>query len=221
MLVLRHDVDQHPATALKMAAVEHELGVASTWYFRWRTASGPVVDGLRERGCAVGLHYETLSRQALAGNVTDLAGIKALVPSARYALRAEIAAFDARFGPCRTVCPHGDTRVPQARNAWLLQGQQPGPFGISVDANAGMTGRDLDYWLTDRSRAEGAWQDAVDPMTLVRSLRSPILCVTHPNNWCAGPSLWVDRAARGVLGAPRGAVDHPTWTRTGSDDPPI
>ena len=37
-LILRHDVDQHPRSALTMAAIEDELGVRSSWYFRWRTA---------------------------------------------------------------------------------------------------------------------------------------------------------------------------------------
>jgi hypothetical protein len=56
-LVLRHDVDQHPSSALRMAAIEAELGVRSTWYFRWRTARPKVVEAIRSQGHAIGLHY--------------------------------------------------------------------------------------------------------------------------------------------------------------------
>src|SRR5919109_790007 len=52
-LILRHDVDQHPRSALRMAAVESTLGVRSSWYFRWRTAHPGVVHSLKEDGFQV------------------------------------------------------------------------------------------------------------------------------------------------------------------------
>ena len=45
-LILRHDVDQHPRSALRMAAIEKKLGLQSSWYFRWRTAHPAVVDSI-------------------------------------------------------------------------------------------------------------------------------------------------------------------------------
>src|SRR5580698_2399836 len=65
VIVLRHDVDQYPASALRMAAIEQELGLRSTWYFRWRTAHPEVVCAIRDAGHDVGLHYETLTRELL------------------------------------------------------------------------------------------------------------------------------------------------------------
>src|SRR5919201_4435704 len=47
-LILRHDVDQHPRSALRMAAIETKLGLRSSWYFRWRTAHPAVVHSLKE-----------------------------------------------------------------------------------------------------------------------------------------------------------------------------
>ncbi|HEU5142071.1 MAG TPA: hypothetical protein VFU04_02825, partial [Solirubrobacterales bacterium] len=83
LLVLRHDVDQHPRSALAMAAVERELGIRSAWYFRWRTADARTVASLREDGCSVGLHYETLSRLALERGARSAAEVAELVPEAR------------------------------------------------------------------------------------------------------------------------------------------
>jgi len=33
-VVLRHDIDKLPANSLKMAHLEHDLGVAGSYYFR-------------------------------------------------------------------------------------------------------------------------------------------------------------------------------------------
>lgn len=207
ILLLRHDVDQHPRSALRMARIESELGVRSTWYFRWRTARHEVVPAIRSAGHSVGLHYETLTRLILERGLTA-ADAQDLIPEARQILAEELAAFRARFGPTRSVCPHGDTRVPGVHNGILLRGEDLSRYGIEWDANEAVGRFGLDVWLTDRSRAEGGWQDGLDPIDLLLDRRSPLLLVVHPNNWASGPSLWWDRLAPGAI-------------RTGSDTPPF
>jgi hypothetical protein len=205
-LVLRHDVDQHPASALRMAGIEAELGVLSTWYFRWRTARPRVVEAIRSQGHAVGLHYETLTRELLRRGLGQSAAAE-LIPQARELLRGELAVFAERFGPVRSACPHGDTRMPGVHNGLLLLDQDWSEYGLRWDANAAIRGRPLDVWLTDRSAAEGGWKEGLDPIDLLIDRRSPILAVVHPNNWVSGPGLWWDRALPGRL-------------RTSSDAPP-
>ena len=34
LVVLRHDINRKPGNALRMAELEHELGIQSTYYFR-------------------------------------------------------------------------------------------------------------------------------------------------------------------------------------------
>jgi hypothetical protein len=206
-LLLRHDVDQHPASALRMAAIEREMGVHSTWYFRWRTASPRVVEAIAAEGHAVGLHYETLTRELLRRGL-GAADAQALIPQARELLHAELEAFARRFGAVRSACPHGDTRVPGVHNGVLLAGEEWPEYGLEWDANAAMREHRLDVWLTDRSAAEGGWKEGMDPIDLVVDRRSPILAVVHPNNWVSGPALWWDRALPGAL-------------RTGDDEPPL
>ncbi|HEY7830580.1 MAG TPA: hypothetical protein VIC06_08465 [Solirubrobacteraceae bacterium] len=210
-LLLRHDVDQHPASALRMARIERELGVLSTWYFRWRTANPSVIESIAAEGHAVGLHYETLTRELLRrGLGADHA--EALIPHARELLHDELAAFAERFGgpsrPVLSACPHGDTRVPGVHNGVLLLGEEWSRYGLRWDANAAMRKHPLDVWLTDRSAAEGGWKEGLDPIDLLVDRRSPILAVVHPNNWVSGPALWWDRALPGAL-------------HTGSDEPPL
>ena len=208
LLILRHDVDQHPRSALRMASLEERRGLRSTWYFRWRTADATVISRLRARGHHVGFHYETLSRLARQRGLSR--GDDALVAEARAELRREVTAFSARFGPTRSICPHGDTRVPDVSNATLLQGQDAAAFGVEFDGNGAMRGRRLGHWLTDRSDAEGGWGARVDPGGLLATGRSPILCLTHPHNWVSGPALWLDRLAGGRIPMTTGS-DRPAW----------
>jgi hypothetical protein len=199
-LLLRHDVDQHPASALRMAAIEAELGLRSTWYFRWRTALPRVVAAIRSQGHAVGLHYETLTRELLRLGLGP-AEAEGLVPDARELLRSELASFSERFGAVRSACPHGDTRMPGVHNGVLLLGEDWSDYGLRWDANAAMRDHELDVWLTDRSVAEGRWKEGFDPIDLLIDRRSPILAVVHPNNWVSGPALWWDRSVAGRLRA--------------------
>jgi hypothetical protein len=208
VLILRHDVDQYPASALRMATIEAELGIYSTWYFRWRTARPDVVRTIRDAGHAVGLHYETLTRELLHRGLSA-ASAPTLISEARILLREELARFAALHGPARSTCPHGDTRVRGVHNGVLLAGEDLSSYGIEWEANAAVGRHPLDVWLTDRSIAEGRWKDGLDPIDLLIDRRSPILAVVHPNNWVSGVGLWCDRVLPARLGA------------TGTDTPPL
>lgn len=208
VLILRHDVDQCPASAARMAAIESELGICSTWYFRWRTAQPKVIQEIREGGHEVGLHYETLTRELLRRGLRA-ADAQALAPEVRPLLRAELAAFAERHGPARSTCPHGDTRMRGVHNGVLLQGEDLSAYGVRWEANSAVGRLPLDVWLTDRSSAEGRWKDELDPVELIVDRRSPILAVVHPNNWVSGLGLWCDRVLPERFGA------------TGSDVPPL
>ncbi|HEY7961913.1 MAG TPA: hypothetical protein VID29_08330 [Solirubrobacteraceae bacterium] len=218
-LLVRHDVDQHPASALRMAAIEQELGVRSTWYFRWRTANPRVIETISSHGHAVGLHYETLTRELLRRGL-GAADAERLIPQARELLRRELSDFARRFGPTLSACPHGDTRMPGVHNGALLLEQDWSAYGLRWDANAAMRKHRLDVWLTDRSAAEGGWKEGLDPIDLLIDRRSPILAVVHPNNWVSGLALWLDRALPGTLHT--GSDEPPTGRDlpTGSDQPP-
>jgi hypothetical protein len=208
VVILRHDVDQCPVSALRMAAIEAELGIRSTWYFRWRTAHPEVIKAIRDGGHEVGLHYETLTRELLRRNL-GAADIATLVPEARILLREELAEFAARHGPVRSTCPHGDTRVPGVHNGMLLRGEDLSTYGVQWDANDAVGRSPLDVWLTDRSSAEGRWKDGLEPVDLLIDRRSPILAVVHPNNWVSDLALWCDRLMPGRFGT------------ADSDEPPL
>ncbi len=221
VIIVRHDVDQHPRSVLPMLAIERELGVRSTWYFRWRTAARPVIEAVRQAGGEVGLHYETLTRLVRERSLSAADVDRRLVAEARAILRREIVAFKRTFGPIDSVCPHGDSRVPGVSNQILLEGQTYTDYGIEFDGNEAVNRRPLSLWLTDRSVPDGRWKDGLQPHRELATGTSPILLVIHPNNWCSGVSLWRDRVLAASLpsAAGRRPVRRLSIVRTGDDAP--
>jgi len=63
LVVLRHDIDRKFGNALRMAELEHELGIQSTYYFRFPYTFKPELIGkIHDFGHEVGYHYEVLSK---------------------------------------------------------------------------------------------------------------------------------------------------------------
>lgn len=220
VLVLRHDVDQCPRAALEMLEIEQELGMRATWYFRWRTARARVIDAVKRAGGGVGLHYETLSRMVLAERTAGRSPDPGeLLGAARQSLRRELIAFSVLFGAAHSACAHGDTRAPDVNNAVLLRDVDLSQYGIRYDANYSMRSHDLAVWLTDRSLADGSWRDGLDAQQILAAHQSPVLLLTHPNNWISGPGLWADRVAAALF--PKARFDSMRARRTGTDTPPV
>jgi peptidoglycan/xylan/chitin deacetylase (PgdA/CDA1 family) len=70
ILILRHDVDYDAKGALEMFKIEKELGLKSTFYFRWLTADYTIMKAINNAGFEVSLHYETLATYAKNNNIT-------------------------------------------------------------------------------------------------------------------------------------------------------
>lgn len=63
LVILRHDVDRTPKNALKMAELEHELGIKATYFFRSRShvLKNEIIQKIESLGHEIGYHYENLS----------------------------------------------------------------------------------------------------------------------------------------------------------------
>jgi hypothetical protein len=63
LVVLRHDVYRKPMNALQMAELEHDLGIQSTYYFRFPyTFKSDIIGKIHDLGHEVGYLYEVLSK---------------------------------------------------------------------------------------------------------------------------------------------------------------
>jgi hypothetical protein len=106
--LIRHDVDITPWAALAMARLEHEEGVATTYYFRLHApfynllepAAAGVVQEIARLGHEVGLHYEP--GFFLARGLDPLAGT-----------RRDIRVFEELLGRrTRTIAQHQPAQGP-------------------------------------------------------------------------------------------------------------
>jgi len=62
-VILRHDVDRQKRNALKMARLEEDLGVNSSYYFRYpKTFDRDLIEGISDLGHEIGYHYEAFSK---------------------------------------------------------------------------------------------------------------------------------------------------------------
>lgn len=93
-IVLRHDVDRRPKNALRMAEIEHEMGIQSTYYFRVPFDRN-IVSAIAMMSHEIGYHYEVIDKAK-----GDLSYAKQIFSRELDFLRA--------YAPINTCSPHGN-----------------------------------------------------------------------------------------------------------------
>lgn len=223
VLVMRHDVDQDPISAREMCAVERELGVRSTFYFRWSTFDHRVVSRVRATGCSVGLHYETLTRYAIDRGITFPDGITpAVIDDCRETLRAEIARFRELAGVCDSVAAHGDRRAHLigVTNRVLLEGERYEDYGLRASADDPFARQRLDHWVADGNGAPRWWVGEISLKDAIESEFKAVMFNSHPHHWRAGAPVVAKRVSLNVAGLIRspsrftwGSPESLAWNR--------
>jgi hypothetical protein len=194
-VVLRHDVDRKPENALKMAELEHALGVCSTYYFRYpHTFIPEVIEQVLSLGHEVGYHYEVLAKAK--GDYEEAIGLFA----------RELEEFRS-LCDVRTICMHGSP-LSRYDNRDLWKRYDFREFGIAGEAYLSMAGKDLRY-LTDTGRNWGGKHSVRDAMPgagavlpsvattddLARWIGSAgeegLYLTVHPERWAMSEGEWV------------------------------
>lgn len=194
-VVLRHDVDRKPENALKMAELEHALGVCSTYYFRYpHTFIPEIIEQILSLGHEVGYHYEVLAKakgdyeEAIALFARELEEFRSLCD-------------------VRTICMHGSP-LSRYDNRDLWKRYDFREFEIVGEAYLSMAGKDLRY-LTDTGRNWGGKYSVRDAMPgagavppsvattddLARWIGSAgeegLYLTVHPERWAMDRSEWL------------------------------
>ncbi len=199
-IILRHDVDRVISRALDMAQLEHEYGIASTYYFRHtKDVFRPeIMRKIADMGHEIGFHYEVMDK---AKGDADKA----------------IEIFERELEEMRsvaevtTVCMHGNPLASWS-NRDLWEKYDLKDFGIigepylSLDYNkilyltdTGRTWADLNIRVKDvldtsdgaNSRFKGKIASTDDVIDLVKAEGVPQMCIlAHPNRWCNNTVGW-------------------------------
>ncbi|MCD4832946.1 MAG: hypothetical protein K8R31_04060 [Bacteroidales bacterium] len=128
ILILRHDVDRYPMNALKMAKLEHNLGINGTYYFRIIPSvyNEEIMTQIQDLGHEVSYHYE------------DLSLMKGDYKAAIKHFEFQINRFR-KFAPTKTICRHGSP-LSKWDNKKLWEKYNYKDFGVICD-----TEHDIDF----------------------------------------------------------------------------
>lgn len=206
VIVLRHDVDNFPVCALKMAETESAYGVRASYHFRADTArSNPeIIQRVVALGHEVAYHYEDLSREAR------------VYPSGEERLREAFRNFREnlnylrRYYPVKVASMHGDPlQTVDNRDLWehfsyKSEGVICEPY-LDIDYNSVLyltdTGRRWNGSATNirdkipgvnamATKAAGSYRTTHEIISAIRSgnITGKIVLNIHPQRW--NDAIW-------------------------------
>nr|MDA3861546.1 hypothetical protein [Melioribacteraceae bacterium] len=113
LIILRHDVDRLPDNALKMAELEHTLGIKGSYYFRAVPESYnlEIMHKIAELGHEIGYHYEdvdlVIQKEKL--KIKNNYDREILIDKSYESFYKNLEMFRANFD-IKTICMHGSPR---------------------------------------------------------------------------------------------------------------
>jgi len=192
-LIMRHDVDSKPNFALKLARIENQMNIKSTYYFRYVDGvfDPQIIRAIHELGHEIGYHYEVLSKTN-----GDFEKAIRLFEYELNDLR--------RICEIDTICMHGKTLSRyDNRDIWKIYDFSE--FGIIGEAYLSMRsitdyfsdtglGWNPKYKLRDRmpnmdsGPSIETTDDLIDYILINNS--KIIYILFHPENWSDNPYDW-------------------------------
>ena len=184
IVILRHDVDRKIMNAIRMAKLEHELGIRSTYYFRYPYTFKPdIIREIQDLGHEIGYHYEVLSKA------------KGDHQKAIALFESELEEFRNIY-PVETICMHGSPLSPyDNRDLWkrydFHQYRIKGEAYLSIgnidyfsDTGRNWNGRNNISDFLSGDRFIGQTETTGDLIEVIQCKGSRILYLTtHPERW--------------------------------------
>jgi len=196
-IIMRHDVDRKPDQALKMAQIENEYGLKSTYYFRMtkEVFQPEIIGQIAALGHEIGYHYEVLDKA------------KGDINKAILIFRQELSELR-KIAEVTTICMHGNPLTPWVnRDIWIHHNFKE--FGIIGEAYISIDYNKVSYF-TDTGRAWNSSKHSIkdivqnnfknkeqikstdELISLIKnSIPENICIVTHPNRWHDNFGSWL------------------------------
>lgn len=196
--ILRHDVDRKIMNALHMAKLEHEMGIHSTYYFRYPYTFKPdIIREIQGLSHEIGYHYEVVAK-------------------AKGDPKKAIRLFEQELGAMReicdvkTICMHGSP-LSRYDNRDLWKRYDFRDFGIDGEAylslqNAGLcyftdTGRSWNWKHSGRDVMPGSiaslppLEKTIDLIDWIGSSgQRGLYLAVHPERWAMSEGEWVTQS---------------------------
>lgn len=193
-LILRHDVDICPKKALRMAQIDTDLGVNSTYYFRYpKTFEPEILQKIAAMGHEVGYHYEVLDKTQ--GNFHE----------AIQLFKEELELFR-KYVDVKTVSMHGGV-LTQYDNRDIWKKYNLSDFGIIGEPYLSLNYDDIHY-VSDTGRnwsGKYSVKDSVetpslyaksikttnDLINILKKNKTKVFFITiHPKRWSLTYTEW-------------------------------
>ena len=195
-IILRHDVDRKPDRAQKMAHIEHDHGITSTYYFRTvkEVFQPGIIRDISNLGHEIGFHYEVLDKAKGDENKAIL-----LFKSELEELR--------KMAEITTICMHGNP-LSSWINRDIWNKYDFNDFGIIGEAYLSIDYSNVSYF-SDTGRAwnsskhsikdivednpyKGTIRSTDELIDLIQSQTQQNICIlTHPNRWTDNFGAWM------------------------------
>lgn len=188
-IIIRHDVDRLPQSALRMAMIEKKYGIESSYYFRMekRVFIPSVIEAIAKLGHEIGYHYEVVDKAR--GDLEK--GIEIFAE--------ELAKFK-KICDVKTIAMHGnplskwDNKVIWSKYNFKDYGII-GEVYLSIDYNKVIyfsdTGR---TWLSNKHKLKDyvstpftqLYVSSTDElMDFLKKCTQDVCLLVHPNRWAA------------------------------------
>ena len=184
-VVLRHDIDTDPATGREMWAIERDLGIHGSYFFRLSTVDVSLMQAIEKSGSSASYHYEDLATVAKRRRIRTQSDAYEHIPEAQDSFRRNIDRLRGITGlPMRVVASHGDfvNRKLGVPN-WVILTDESFRRDSGVDLEtyddsfmARMSCRHRDtlhptYWIPE------------DPLAAIARNEAVIHILVHPRHW--------------------------------------
>jgi hypothetical protein len=189
VIVLRHDIDTDPRTAARMFAIDMQLDIRSSYFFRLGTLDMRLMGKITAAGGEASYHYEELATIIKRRRLRTRAQALSCLPEARAAFARNIDRLRGTTGlPMRVVASHGDVANRRLGvNNWEILADPAfrAQVGVTVEAyDADLLAR-LPVRFTDTLHPQ--YWDPASPVAAIDSAQPAIQVLVHPRHWRTDP----------------------------------
>lgn len=204
-VILRHDVDARPQNSLRLARLEHTLGIWGTYYFRIpHTFQPSIIQEIASLGHEIGYHYETMAtivKEGMRGRRDEETKRRRDEETKRmksaYELFVENLCKFREIVPVTTICMHGSP-LSRYDNREIWQKYDYRDLGITGDAYLDIDFNRVAYFTDTGRRWNGAEVSIRDKVSgpfqfnlktteeLIRAIPQfpdQVMITVHPQRW--------------------------------------
>lgn len=206
-IIFRHDVDELPNNALKLADLEYSLGLKGTYYFRIVPESYDldVMNKIALLGHEIGYHYEDVDLIAKKQRKNRALNNREELIDNAYESFCKNLTMIRKHHDIKTICMHGSPRS-MYDNRMIWEKYNYKELGIIADAYLDIDFNEFAYFTDTGRRWNGHrfsvrdkvqskynfnYKSTNDIIENINELPDKIMFTIHPQRWNDSTQLWI------------------------------